>query len=34
MIEEIASVIARYNTKDDGLLLRVATTVLPAIEAS
>lgn len=33
MLDEIASVIARYDNGENGLLLRVATSVLPAIEA-
>ncbi len=33
MLDEIATVIANHSTTDDGLLLRVATTVLPAMEA-
>ncbi len=34
MLAEVADLIARYNTEDDGLLLRVATTVLPVPEDS
>ena len=34
MLDEIAAVIARHNSADDGLLLRVATSVLPTVEAS
>lgn len=34
MLDEIGAVIARHDTGDHGLRLRVATSVLPAMEAS
>ncbi len=34
MLAELAAVVARYDTDDEGLLLRVATTVLPALDRS
>lgn len=34
MLDEVAAVVARHDSGDEGLLLRVSTTVLPAVEAA